>query len=620
MLGIAGQLTLSPAPKARDQVHQMLGAMPRRGHRMELLQPNSLLTAGICSLENPRLHLAQDAGSFAFLHGQCYSGLEESEDNQAHQIRTGYRQHGRQFFHRLNGEFAVALWDAEAVKLILVRDSFGTKPLFFYRGNDRFAFASDLKALAMLPAIRPRPNRLRIAEYFLDGLEGVDHLSTFYEGIFRVPAGTTMEVTVHSIATYPHWRPQASSKALPIFDTEATSEFASILEAAVSSRANGPQQTGVLLSGGLDSATIAGILAAQSSTPPQTFSLVSNDSESACEESNSIRKLQQSLRIEHHSASPDELAKSVLPLPELISQLNNPFSATLLGGPIPLYRMARSHGLNQVLDGVDGDLVGSLTGNYQWFIANEDSITVALREMLAEARRYGELPTIPLKATRFVAKRCLHRMISRNNPVRRFLRHRHSDRSRETRLKSKLLKTSFVKDLPLAERIRIQSENEYPYYPQTNSEACAQTLLSPHIPAAMERYEDAGALFGVDVSHPFLDRRVVEFSLALPWNCRVRQGVPKWLLRQAAAPYLPEAIVAQYKLANIGHRCLASIDRTYLTSHPKPPSWLTAILEDFIEIDTLRHEWEAASNSEHYGGSEMIGPAIVMAEWLRTHF
>ena len=83
---------------------------------------------------------------------------------------------------------------------------------------------------------------------------------------------------------------------------------------------------------------------------------------------------------------------------------------------------------------------------------------------------------------------------------------------------------------------------------------------------------------------------------------------------------LPSKITNQYKIENIASWFLDEINRNYLLDQPTPPNWLQDILEDFIEIDSLRKDWQEAARSPDSEISELINTSIVLAEWLRHHF
>ena len=150
--------------------------------------------------------------------------------------------------------------------------------------------------------------------------------------------------------------------------------------------------------------------------------------------------------------------------------------------------------------------------------------------------------------------------------------------------------------------------------------ACAHTLSAPYLAAALERYEEAAAIHSLTVSHPFMDKRLVEFCLELPWDFRIHNGVPKWILRQAMKEMLPTAITDQYKVENIGQWFSDEVFGKYLKANSVPPKWLLERLEDFILIDDLKDQWSSALDHQDQGIPDLVISSIVLAEWLRQHF
>jgi hypothetical protein len=229
--------------------------------------------------------------------------------------------------------------------------------------------------------------------------------------------------------------------------------------------------------------------------------------------------------------------------------------------------MAKANGMHRVVDGVDGDIVTSLTGNYQWFVANELGLVAGCRELIKEALYFDEHRTLPRMLTSFVSRRLLNRLLPRKNPIRTLLRSHQTNSSRRRSIEESPIKSAFANEVHLLDRYCQQFENEHPRYPVRIQDACSNTLTAPYLVAAIERYEEAASTYSLQATHPFMDQRLVNFCLHTPWDFRTRDGVPKWILRQAMAKQLPSKITNQYKIENIAHWFLDEINRNYLTNH-----------------------------------------------------
>ena len=167
-----------------------------------------------------------------------------------------YARWGETFVGRLRGDFALIVWDLRAKRLLCARDPIGIKALYLYKKAHSFIVASDLAFLLNLDE-RALPINPKVVAAYLSG----DPLTTdtFYEGITKLPPGTTLIVSAHDGAqrTFRHWR---VSDIKPIRYTRSedyADHFRSIFFDAIRCRLSGARLAGLLLSGGLDSSSIA---------------------------------------------------------------------------------------------------------------------------------------------------------------------------------------------------------------------------------------------------------------------------------------------------------------------------------------------------------------------------
>ena len=628
MTGIAGLILFSEHQSQLDQVHAMLEAMPHRGTSIHVTKPRPHIAIGICTDHAISDSLSTHQGSLSFIDGEIYSGLHESrapqeiitsQDSTSTNVLTAFCSRRHDLFKDLAGEFALTIWDDRNEELTFARDAFGTRPLYFYRSPKLFAFASEVKGLLALSSISSALNRDRVADFILSSLEGIDTRSTFFKGIHRVAAGHYYRLSNQRLSSYRHWNPSANSTT-EVHSVEYIEEFKRIFQTAVKCRYRDPSHTGILLSGGIDSCSIAAIAASFTEQNLNTFSLKTGIKNPACEESESIDYFQSKNNFNIRNLLASEVVNTAPSIRTLASTIDNPFTASLIAGPIPLYAMAKASGMQCVLDGVDGDIVSSLTGNYQWFIANEEGLAAGCRELVREGLYFDEHRNLPRMLTSFVFRRLTNRLIPRNARLRNWLRSRQTDSSRKRSIEGFPIKPSFAKEVHVIDRYRQQFENEHPRYPFKIQEACSNTLTAPFLVAAIERYEEAASTYSLQATHPFMDVRLVKFCINTPWHFRTRNGVPKWILRQAMAKQLPSKITNQYKIENIGHWFLDEINRNYLTNNPTPPNWLLDILEDFVEIERLQEDWKQAASSHTADISNTINTSILLGEWLRAHF
>ena len=394
MTGLAGRSPSHDTESDRREVACMLQAMAHRGTSHTIRQPRPTDPClGSCHHEpSPRL-ISHDSHYSLFIDGTVFDS--DSEPVDAPFLLSEFRKKGTAALNHLSGDFAIAIWDAPRHELTLVRDPFGARPLFFTTSSAGFCFASEIKGLLALPHIRPILNRGRIGDFFFSELEGFDRESTFYQGIYRVPAGGSVAVTHGRIQSSRYWTLSAPSP--PASGTEDYVDgFSHYFQRAVARHYRAPRDTGILLSGGLDSSAIAAMAVSMGIPSPKTFSLIAGGDDPHCMESRAITAIQSHLPLHSQSDDSQEVTPLLPPLSELAARTDNPFSLTLIAGPIPLFARARTRGITRLLDGLDGDVVTSLVGNYPWFLANDRGLWAALQAIVATNVVVGGITVVPL--------------------------------------------------------------------------------------------------------------------------------------------------------------------------------------------------------------------------------
>lgn len=277
---------------------------------------------------------------------------------------------------RLDGMFAFAVWDVRRERLVLGRDRFGKKPLYYCAEPGRLAFASEIKAVLSVPWVPRQLNRRALAPYLAFGY--VPTPETFYAGVLSLPPGhvLTLESGREPLIER-YWSPPVAGRAgvetLAVPFPEAARLVRGGLEAAVARRLISDVPLGAFLSGGIDSSAIVGLMAAAGSRPVQTFTIGFEDRD-GFDERPYARAVAERFGTDHHEevVAPD----AVELLEALVWHHDQPFGDS---SAIPTYllnRMTRGH-VTVALSGDGGD---ELFGGYERFSA----------ALLLE--RYGRLP------------------------------------------------------------------------------------------------------------------------------------------------------------------------------------------------------------------------------------
>lgn len=168
--------------------------------------------------------------------------------------------------HRVVGDFAFALWDDRAQRLVLARDFMGQRPLHYHRGDGVFAFASMPKGLHALPDIARAPDPAAVANFL--ALRAEAGSASFFKGIERVPPGHYVQVDRHAVSVHRYWHPPTAALRLPRTEDYAAA-LRGHLDIAVGARLRGSDgRLGAQLSGGLDSTAVTATAARQASDRP----------------------------------------------------------------------------------------------------------------------------------------------------------------------------------------------------------------------------------------------------------------------------------------------------------------------------------------------------------------
>ena len=290
MCGIAGLVCGDGAPDEAT-VRRMNAALSHRGPDAEGVWRSGRAVLGHRRLsiidlspEGTQPLLNEDETIGVVVNGEIYNFAELREDlrRRGHRFRSGsdsevavhlYEEYGPDFVERLDGMFALAVWDSRAERLVLARDRSGKKPLLYRRMPDGgVAFASELHALLhAVPGPWPEPDFGAIDEYLT--LQYVPSPRTAFRGVFKLEGA---HVAVFEKAKDPSIRRYWSKPEGPEHrgsEEDAALELRAILERAVRRRLLADVPLGAFLSGGMDSSAVVALMARQSTRPIRTFSV-----------------------------------------------------------------------------------------------------------------------------------------------------------------------------------------------------------------------------------------------------------------------------------------------------------------------------------------------------------
>lgn len=414
---------------------------------------------------------------------------------------------------RLEGMFGLGAWRGRERELILARDPFGKKPLYYTQGPGFFAFASELTSLALLPGIERRIDPVGFQQYLL--LQYTHAPRTIYQGCWKLEPGSLMRLQVRdgrllsSPATrFFRFQPQEPARAPN--EADAVEELRSLAVDAVRDRLMGEVPLGAFLSGGVDSSLVAALMVRELGVRPRTFSVGFIDSPES--EHEAARFVSEHLGTEHHEEMVDPAAVSLLP--ELADALDEPNGDSSCLPVYLLSRFTRQH-VTIALSGDGGD---ELFGGYQRFADTLQEVQrpPRLYWALRHRRWWRPADSYLLRALPGLAERDVKTLVGSYLPevdgMLRQWRNGLNDASR-----------------PLIHRMR-----------QLDADA--------YMPGAVLAKVDRMSMrFALEVRCPLLDVRLARWAERLPaaWCHDGRHG--KLLLKKLAQRYLPREFLDRPK-------------------------------------------------------------------------
>lgn len=435
-------------------------------------------------------------------------------------LLAAYAQWGESCVSRFNGMWSFAILDRRRNLLFCSRDRFGKKPFYYIKTPNFFAFGSEIRQL--LPFLEKRQvDRDTLLQFLVCSVaEPPD--KTFFEGVRKLPGGHNLVLDLQtlkfSLTRFYELLPNNGVSRLSIGD--ATERFSELLEDSIRIRLRADVPVGTCLSGGLDSSTVATIAASQYRAQTDSpFAAITAASELAAnDETEYAHKIVQHSQLCWHLVRP-EYSDFSASLDDVMVAQEEPFPSPSVIMQYFVMKTARRHGLIVLLDGQGGD--ETLLGYERYYAAH----------YLAQAKTKGWAHTLndvirnSSNNPSMTPWRILAYFAYFNSAQLRWsvYRHRHAYLREQPNMFPGLQEyAASGKDVFNLQRLEIEKTN---------------------LPALL-RYEDKNAMrHGVETRLPFLDYRLVEFSLSLPGNFKITNGWTKHILRQTMQDRMPDSIV-----------------------------------------------------------------------------
>ena len=444
-------------------------------------------------------------------------------------ILQAYLRDGVAAFAKLDGMFGIAIWDRRNDELILARDRWGEKPLYYTQDAQRLLFGSELKSL-LQSADCPRdiaPDALRA--YLTYGY--IPSPQSIFTGVHKLPPAHYLRYRDGNSTLHRYWQPSLAEK-IRLSETEAREHLAELLDRAVASRLVSDVPFGAFLSGGLDSSTVVALMARHMTQPVKTFTI--GFKEAAYSELDDARKVATHLGTEHHElvVEPDAVAL----LQQLVWHFDEPFADSSAVPTFLVSQVASQH-VKMVLTGDGGD---EMFGGYDRYLRlmSLEKAGVLRRPAGSALRLAGALLPDPLGGR-------LHRVGERM----------HLPFAERYLSGVALMRPDTAASLNPHAGGKPHYDLPFLHHPQHGLGAGESVLdravaidLQSYLPddilVKLDRMAMATSLEG---RSPFLQPDLANFALSLPESMRVRDGRGKHLLREVAQQWLPPRAISKPK-------------------------------------------------------------------------
>ncbi len=447
-------------------------------------------------------------------------------------ILGAYQKWGERCPERLVGDFAFCIVDRRCHMVFCARDASGDRPFYYYLSDKIFLFGSEIQALFALPEVPKQLNETMVGDYLIGMFD--DQVITFYKEIRRLPPG-------HSITIGPDWRriqcywSLDPGKELRLgSDEQYADAFRDVFTEAVRCRLRSAYRVASSLSGGLDSSSVTcvarDILAQSGNGQLSTVSML-YDKVPECDESNYINAVLSQGGLEPHYFPGEKVG----PLPYVDCdpwEHDDPFDAPS-SYSASLAELALGLDFRIALDGVDGDTTVCHGYGYlpELFWTGRWPALIKEVHALSGSLQYGFWGLLWRQAVRPRTPAGIRR-------TWRFL----SGRGERPWGGDTFINRDFATRIGLKERFHdLQAHRLGPtghprlvhWYEVTWGGIIHQ----------IESLNKGSARFGIELRHPFRDRRLMEFCLALPPEQKLHRGLTRMVMRRAMAGIVPEEIM-----------------------------------------------------------------------------
>ena len=559
MCGICGRINFDNAPVSDDLMHRMCQTIIHRGPDSEgifnsnsrISNPASQISLGIRRLAIIDLTTGdqpihnEDKSIWLVLNGEIYNFQELRDDllKKGHSFYTKtdtevivhlYEEYGVESVKHLRGMFALALWDNNKGQLFLARDRLGKKPLYYAQTDKHLIFGSEMKAILSNPEVKKEID-LNALDYYLTYYYIPSPLSIF-KGIRKLPPASYLVCGSQGNTKIERfWQIDYRAKH-SLSQKEYCNRIMELLEESTKIRMISDVPLGALLSGGIDSSAIVGLMAKNSSKPIKTFSIGFGEADYS--ELKYAKLVAERFKTEHHEFIVTPKVMDILP--DLVWHYGEPYADSSM---LPSYYVARET-RKHVTVALNGDGGDENFAGYPRYLAQKLmsfsalKLTSKLANLVIPSLGAADPKSFFTRLKRFTAvaglnpaQRYLHWQLCFNAANRQILY--------SPQMKATLTHPAENYLLDIYNNARADNSLDRMLYTDVNSYLPEDLLVKMDIASMANSLESRS---------PFLDHKLMEFSAGIPAGLKLKGLTLKYILKQALKGFLPDEILMRGKM------------------------------------------------------------------------
>jgi asparagine synthase (glutamine-hydrolysing) len=594
------------------------------GHRMLWTTPESLLEQQPVVAHAGNLVLTADAridNRTQLIDRLGLSTRAKESLTDADLILKAYERWGEDCAAELIGDFAFAIWNRQTQTLFCARDPLGVKPFYYYRNQSFVVFASEIKAILALPEVPCQLNDKMVADYLAQILYFTRKEDSFYQDILELKASHCLSVSPQRSQVRVYWTPDFTRDLKLRSNQEYEEAFRELFTEAVTCRTRSAFPVGSTLSGGLDSSSVActarNYLQAQNRPDLHTFSAVFPtlaELSPKIDERDYMRAVVDQGGVQPHWVHADQCSP-LMDYEQVFWHGEEPIPAPNFYMDWAVFKAAQQEQVRVLLTGIDGDTTVTYGVDYLYELARSGRWIKAIQEGGAWAKNrsqpraktiwnYGFRPLIPYRVRHWRNK--LRGKVPPLPAIAQLY---------------PLVNSEFAEHTQLADRIEV-GEQDYlrgAWIPGFTRSEHWEDLTNGSVHYALQWLDRSATASGLEARHPFCDRRLVDFCIAVPNSQRLQQGWTRSILRRSMTGILPPKVQWRIGKGDLG----ANFRLRLLQDEQALLDWLlldeAALIAPYVNLPLIQAQYRRYSADPNGHDAEAVSIFTVanLALWLR---